>query len=273
MSRARKMGKQRPTNPMSREKTLGSMSPDQFARTLAIMDGWETWGDVYKELRAKPRFQRLIESPRIKFSWAAAYEFDFITMMAALIWVVGDQAAIDRIVRAEDKHEEVLAMAEEEPEEPGRIRTARALFAVGLLTALFKSAEALSLYSVSLNELVARARDGDQEALFRAVSVDPSVLAAPSVGHQLSLAVMRKDRQFMRRIKKALDGPHKGRQPYRKLRYSALMLEEAGALVPGNREHVFDVVTNQLRLYEQRQGDAFKGLFTQFARWRADAAT
>ena len=109
--------------------------------------------------------------------------------------------------------------------------------------------------------------------LFRSASTDGSILAAPSVAHQLSLAVLRKDKAFLRRLKKALDGPHKGRQPHKKLRFSALILDEAGALVAGNREHVFDVVTNQLRLYEQRHGDAFKGMFTQFARWKADAAT
>jgi hypothetical protein len=257
----------------SKEKTLGSMSPDQFARTLSIMDGWDSWSDVYSDLKQKPRFIRLIESPRIQFSWSLAYELDYPVMLALLICVVGEQAAFDRLAGAVDKHEEVLKMAEEEPTDPGRVRPAKALFAVGLLMALGKSAECMSLYSVSMNELVARVRVGNLEALLRAVTVDPTVLSAPSAAHQLSLAVMRKDKLFLRRLQKALSGPHKGRHPYKKLRFSALMLEESGAMAAGNREHVFDVVTNQLRLYEQRHGDAFKGLFTQFARWKADAAT
>jgi hypothetical protein len=259
---------------LSKEKSLGNLSPDQLSRTLAMLEGMDGWGDLYQLLRQKPRFRRLIESRRVKFSWSLAYEFDYVIMVGALVWIVGEQAAVDRILGAEDRHEEVLKMAEEDPVEPiARAKAAKVLWATALLMALIKSTECLTLYSVTINELVSRAGEGDAEALFKAVRVDPSVLTCPSIGSQLSLAVMRRDRKFLRRLKAALDGPHKGRKPYRKLRFTGLVLEESGALALGNRDHIFDVVANQLRLYEQQRGDPFKGLFTQFNRWKAESTT
>lgn len=240
------------------------------------MDGMETWADVFSMLKQKPRFKRLVESSRIKFTWAAAYELEYTYMLAALLVTIADPQEIAGLSRADDKVEFVLVQAESESASealPTRVSARKALLALGLLMALVKCGECMSLYSVSMNELVARARNGDREALVRAVKIDPSVLGAPSIAHQLALAVMRREKRFLQRIKKAFDGPHKGLMPYRKLRYSALILEEAGALSPGNREHVFEVVTHQLRLYEQTKGDAFKGLFTQFTRWKEHAST
>lgn len=259
---------------LSKEKTLGNLSPDHLGRTLAIVDELDSIGAIYDLLKEKPRFKKLIDSPRVKFSWSIAYEFEYQFMIAALIWIVGEQATVDRLAAATDKHEEFLRMAEEDPEGPDqRVKASKALWSIGLLTAMTRCAECMSLYSVTLNELVARLAKGDKDALVKAVSVDPTVLSAPSGAHQLALAVMRRDKLLLRRIRKAFDGPHKGRQPYRKLRFSALVLDEAGALASGNREHVFDVVANQLKLYEQTRGDPFKGLFTQFARWKVEATT
>jgi hypothetical protein len=260
---------------LSKEKTLGTISPDQFARTLALMDNMETWADFYSLMKQKPRFKRLVESPRVGFTWAAAYEVDYLFMLTALLLMIAGPEDLAAFTRAEDKVEYMLDQAEgDQDEDPiARIRPRKALFALALLSALVKSAECMALYSVSMNELVRRIRFGDREALVRAVRIDPSVLSAPSVAHQLALAVMRKEKKFLQRIKKAFDGPNKGLYPYKKLRFSALILEESGALTPENREHVFEVVAHQLKLYEQSKGDPFKGLYTAFARWKAHATT
>lgn len=260
---------------LSQTKSLGTISPDQFSRTLSIMDGMETWADVFSLLKQKPRFRRLVESPRIGFSWALAYELEYKYMLAALLVTIADPEDLAAFSASEDKVEYMLNQAESDEQDVPipRVKAKKALLAFGLLMALVKSGESMSLYSVSMNELVARARLGDREALLRAVRIDPSVLAAPSIAHQLSLAVMRREKKVLQRIKKAFDGPHKGLFPYKKLRYSALVLEESGALTPQNKEHVFEVVTHQLKLYEQSKGDPFKGLFTQFTRWKDYART
>lgn len=259
---------------LSKEKTLGSISPDQLGRTMAIVDEVATLGSIYDLLRAKPRFKRLINSPRVKFTWSVAYEFDHITMVSALIMIIGHEEIVEKLKADEDKTEAFLKLAEEDQDErPQHVKASKALWAVGLLHALIKSAECISLYSVTLNELVARLARGDKDAFVKAVTVDPTVLTGPSGAHQFSLAVMRNDKVLLKRLRKALDGPHKGRTPYRKLRYSAAVLDESGAISNRNREHVFDVVANQLKLYEQKRGDPFKGLFTQFSRWKAEATT
>lgn len=259
----------------SKEKTLGAISPDQFSRTLGVLDQMESWSDLFSLLKKSPRFKNLVSDRRIQFTWSAAYELEYLHVCAALILAIASEAELAGLKAADDKTEFFLQQAENDDEgsERSRIRTSKALLVFGLLQALIKSAECMSLYSVSINVLVARARLGDIDAMVQAIRVDPSVLSAPSVAHQLSLAVLRKDKRVLQRIKKAFDGPHKGLYPYRKLRYSALILEEAGALSSENKEHVFDVVANKLKLYEQTRGDPFKGMFTQFARWKEHAST
>jgi hypothetical protein len=259
---------------LSKEKTLGSISPDQFARTLTLFDEMESWADLFRLLRQSPRFLRLVADRRIQFSWAEAYELRYVEVCAALILLIAQPEEVQGLAQAEDKNEFLLRKAEEEPDAPvQRVKARKALLVFGLLISLMKSADSLSLYSVTMNELVSRARSGDQEAMLRAIRIDPSVLTAPSVAHQLSHAVLRRDRRFLQRIKKAFDGPHKGLYPYKKLRFSALVLEESGALTPANREHVFEVVAHQLKLYEQSKGDPFKGLYSQFSRWKSHATT
>ena len=77
---------------------------------------------------------------------------------------------------------------------------------------------------------------------------------------------------MLRRVQKALSGPHKGRRVYRDLRTLAVMLDQAGAFESASQHHIHTVIVEQLGMYEQRAGDSHKGLMTLIKRWQADAA-
>lgn len=178
------------------------------------------------------------------------------------------------LAAAEDKQEFVIALGEDlaaKGDLPLRKTKARKiLVAVALLQVLVSS---IQYFSLTMDELVRKMQSGSDEAMIRAVSIDPTVLSCTPVAHRFSLAVIARDKRLLCRISKAFSGPHKGKKPNRDLRYVQRVLDDAGAFESASRSHIFEVLANKLGLYEQLKGDPKKGLETFFARWKADAAT
>lgn len=259
-------------------KSLGKLSDSQLSRFVALMKPFDVWKDYYGELEQKPRFQRLLRSRRIQFQWAPLYELQLAELIALLLFALDDDGSVRKgLVAAEDKQEFFIALGEDVSTEDAaplvRTKARKILVAVALLQVLLKSIEAIQYFSLTMDELVRKAALGNDEAMVRAVSIDPSVLSCAPVAHRFSLAVMANDKKLLRRISKAFDGPHKGKKPNRDLRYVQRVLDEAGAFAVASRSHIFDVLASKLGLYEQLKGDPKKGLETLFARWKADAST
>lgn len=263
---------------MLKQKSLGKLSDTQLQRFVALTRSIDVWKNFYSALEDKPRFQRIIRSGRIQFQWAPLYELQMAELIALLIFTLDDDGSLRRgLEEAEDKQEFVIALGEElvadDDESPIRVRSRKIITALALLQVLLKSIESIQYYSQTMGELVAKVAAGSDEALVRAVTIDPTVLNCPPVAHRFALAVISRDKKLLRRISKAFMGPHKGKMPNRTLRYIERVLEESGAFEAAPRSHIFEVVANKLGLYEQLRGDPKKGLETLFARWRADAAT
>ena len=242
------------------------------------MESFNIWNEFYSVLQDKPRFLRLLRSRRIQFQWAALYELQVAELIALLLFALDDDGSVRKgLFEAEDKQEYVIQLGEDAASDddvtPIRVKTRKILTALALLQVLLKSIEAIQYYSLSMDELVAKASMGNEDALVRAVSIDPTVLNCPPIAHRFSLAVVSGDKKLLRRISKAFQGPHKGKLPNRQLRYVQRILDEAGAFQSATRSHIFEVVATKLGLYEQMKGDPKKGLDTLFARWKADAAT
>lgn len=199
-------------------------------------------------------------------------------LIALLIFTLDDDGSLQKGLReAEDKHEFAIALGEQivaDPDGPPvRVKARKILVSVALFQVLLKSIEAVQNYSLTMDELVRKAAVGNDEAMVRAISIDPTVLNCSPIAHRFSLAVIANDRKLLRRISKAFDGPHKGKRPNRDLRYIQRVLDEAGAFQAASRSHIFEILAIKLGLYEQLKGDPKKGLETLFSRWKADATT
>lgn len=69
---------------------------------------------------------------------------------------------------------------------------------------LWKNLECISIFHVSLHTLVSRVTDGDDEALFKAVFIDPSVLQSERIAQRISTAVITDDGEFFEKLSKAV---------------------------------------------------------------------
>jgi hypothetical protein len=146
----------------------------------------------------------------------------------------------------------------------------RALF-TSLVMALIGQINAISQYSLPMSELVRRAGEGDHKSLFRAVTIDRSVVNAAPVSKQISLAQILGDESFMNRLSKAITRTKPAR-PDRKLDDMRYMLE---ALIEGigidgfTNSELEEILKGDLELYDN-DSDYSRRAFNKLIQKRND---
>ena len=263
------------TDPVSgKNKSLGSLSPDQLSRLLALQDGVHSMARMNAQIANSPRVKALLAREGVFFQWSWLYEMSYAEMLAYGLSAIGEAQMISSAFGAEDPQEEVISNAEAYDPEPHRPKASQLLQGVAFMMAGFHSMRAIELYSKPLSRLIAEGRAGNDESFLKSVRVDPSCLSSPSLAKRVSLASMRGERKFLKRIHKAaLEGPNKGLLVYRKLRTATTLLDEAGAFQRASRKRIYAVLVEELNLYEGIKGDPLKSLFRNMSLWRKDAAT
>ncbi|MBS0588720.1 MAG: hypothetical protein JSS37_12420 [Proteobacteria bacterium] len=105
-------------------------------------------------------------------------------------------------------------------------------------------------YGCFLNELIERVRAGDDEALFDAMRVDPTVIGCPSVIERISKARRMQDSDFLNELKKTESGVNvKLKQAnYQKIRLILKVLSEAGATRLSNKQ-LYQLFVEELDRY------------------------
>lgn len=132
--------------------------------------------------------------------------------------------------------------------------------------------KAVSTYSLPMNALVARVRQGNDAAFFKAVRIDPSVIQAPTMARRLAFAQMQHDRKFLSLYRSAINkGLDKRREVYADLRLVHTVLGEIQYFGKLSRDEIHAVVVNDLRLYGKRNSDTFKNLFALLDTWKRES--
>lgn len=256
------------------EKDLGKLNADQLSRLLALQDGVHSMARMNAQVANSPRLKALLAREGLFFQWSWLYELSYAEMIACGLSAIGEAHLIASAAAADDPQESLIADAEAYDPDPHRPKASQLLQGVAFMVAGFHSMRAIELYSKPLNRLIAEGREGNDDSFLKAVRVDPSSLSSPSLAKRVSLASMRGERKFLKRIHKAaLEGPNKGLLVYRKLRTATTLLDEAGAFQKASRKRIYSVLVEELRLYEGIKGDPLKSLFRNMNLWRKDAAT
>lgn len=167
------------------------------------------------------------------FSWGDFYEFPFLEQMALLVVLVGLHVPLQEAVQSEDPQEAVTRWGEAESsldawhtEHENDIKW---LHLVWLTVVLQRNILSVMLYGQTMGALVELVRKGDDDALFKAVRVDRSVLLAAPCADRLSKAELINDKEFFMHLRRALKGPDKKHMvAIQDLRYSIVALRECG---------------------------------------------
>jgi hypothetical protein len=220
----------------------------------------------------------LVEAAEVDCSWAELYEFPlrvpvFLSYLALGLAdyvfrpLTGTEVLVDRLFRLDAESEEPDFLRHLED---SNVYTLMRL--LQLQISVEYSLQCMQTYSVSLNDLLQRVKDGNDLAFRRAVGIDPTIIQAPTMQRRLAFAVIEKDKKFLSLYRAAIaNGPHKARATYSELRLVELMMRELGAFKNLSQEEIHDVVVSDLRLYGRKDSDNLKGLFALIANWRKDA--
>lgn len=146
------------------------------------------------------RWAGLYELPFPRHLAAAAVAFDMDRELIGAARQAIPVASLARLTRVYVKHEGRHGAAGPE----GQV-AAEAWTKASYLRSMRESLRALLVYGLSLNELVARARDGgDDRALVDAVRIDPGVLLGTTGATRLARALLENDGRFVRAIRTAM---------------------------------------------------------------------
>ena len=254
-------------------KIFGTLTRPQFAR---VFRAHPALGKIISSLQrdlANSEKAREWKSSHGELVWANLYELPLEGI--ALIWflISGQVEMIERAAATQDPQEATLDWIERyEPQQPADVSSDEVMMVIASLIALVYNWASAGWYSITLCDLISQARQGNDDALFKAVSVDPTCMAGPTGASRLSRAVLKSESKFMKRIQKALKGPNKGRHQYSQHRVAEYILRDAGAFkVHGNREEIFEAVTVDLGLAMKRDGDPFKAWSARVAAWQREA--
>lgn len=262
--------------PSGNKKLFGGITADELASTLGWFDSiFKDWKELRGEVFSALSAGKNQESSSSALYWSIFYELPFHVHIGLLFELFGFAEWIPRPGGGERPAEALQRFVSASEDDAffdhlQGLEDEEASILLAVLISATHTLDALSLYSCSLNQLVEKARGGDWEAFKNAIRVDPVSVSAPSMSRLLALGSLEDNAGVKRRLRSALKGPHSGRRPYSRLRLAQLILEEVGAMEEP-RERIFELVVNQLRLYDYQKADAMKGLFSRFDAWRKES--
>ena len=146
------------------------------------------------------RWPGLYELPFPRHLAAAAVAFDMDRELIGAARQAIPVASLARLTSVYVKHES----HETGPGVSGAI-AAESWTRAGYLRSMRESLRALLVFGCSVNELVARARDGgDDRALHDAIRIDPAVLLGATGAARMARALLEGDTRFVRAVNKAM---------------------------------------------------------------------
>lgn len=207
--------------------------------------------------------------------WWAFYELPFVHHVALGCVLLGWSDKLRQAAATDNPSREFLKLVAEDDEAEDDSfdklpRDQQAAF-FNLMIGMLYSMDAVRIFGLSMNELVEKAKNGDQDALLDAAGIDRCVLATWTGAQIVSSAQLARDKQFFLRLGKKIRGPRLSREPYGDLRFLHRILDEIGALRKSSNEELWTLIGEQLRMYSTKKGDPMKALMELFRNWRQDA--
>jgi len=121
---------------------------------------------------------------------------------------------------------------------------------------------AMEMFNQSMDELLSQVAAGSDEALFKAVLVDPAVMASPVVQGRIATGALMDDKGFFMALSKALTKakPRRPAEKYDPIRYLVGVLDETGVLDNFAWDDICEIFVEHLGLYPHDSEDPYSGL-------------
>ena len=259
------------------DKQYGRLKGREFSQILsAFRSAQLNKLEIEREAsRAGSKLAALLKNEGIYWWWF--YELPFPHHIALACYVLGLDKLITKCAKDENPTRAFLdAMQSEELEETNPLEAMTPdghAFVVNLVISMSYSLEAIGYYSLSINEMLRRAENGERRFLLQAVSIDRTVLGTLTASTAIGRAQLARENGFLSGLFKRAKGPHVARRTYVDLRFMRQIFADTGALLTSSPEELLNLVQIELDLYTQRRGDPVKGLAERFRMWAQEATT
>lgn len=211
------------------------------------------------------------------FAWGVLYEFTLIELIAYFSIVSGFNQILTKIAQSDNPTEAALTAAFEDnllPPFSERDPEDKRKFTFVALMALSKSIDSIRLYGISIDILVKRVKQGNDDALFKLLRIDRSAVSCPTIADRITLAELDNDQTFFQKMRNALSGPpQKPKDEYGVLRYILYLLDEEQELSRLSLEQRYQLFCERLQLYPIEGEDPAKSLDQFIRRWQKEFST
>lgn len=213
---------------------FGKLSIQQIQQIMSLFPILEQARPELAEIiNAKPERQSEFLKPDL--AWGALYEIPINNQLAAFSEVAGFNDFLSNAASSPDPHAELLKL-DDHPDyqewNGGTDQKYKIHHLLGVLYSLAGTIESLLLYGFYINELLAQViENNDDEALFKAIRVDPIVITTKTAAHRIACASVTADKRFFEELQKALQGKTGGQARYlKRFKFLMQLLLEAGQL-------------------------------------------
>jgi len=241
------------------DKTLPDQLREIYAHYYQQQKEAEDLSDLIKE---KPNSVKLLsETP----PWSHLYELPYRTFLAIGILEFELTDIIHKIARSDNQIQAFLELMEDIDaplDIDEELTDEEKAFRFSFVIATTNQISSIAIHSLPLSNLIEKIREGNDDALFDAVLVDQSIVAAPSIAHRIQIAQLTGDGDFMDLLSKAI----KGSRPKRDnrdnslddLRYMLEVVDEEIGIDNITREKLHDILAKDLELYDHDSLGGFK---------------
>jgi hypothetical protein len=219
---------------MDEAKRFGKISIDHLRQLIAFVPILEqTRPELAALMAEKP--DKAAQLLKQGVAWGMVYDDSLLEQLACFLVVAGLTDYVVDASKSADPIGEMLKL-DDHPDyqewDGGIGKQFEIHQLLGSLYGLIGSFECLVLYGYYINDLLALVREqDDDEALFKAIRVDPGVLTSATAAHRISCAVVRGEKEFFNSLRNALEGKTGDQARYlRKFRLLMQVLSEQGLL-------------------------------------------
>ena len=229
--------------------------------------------ETLSAIREKP--EDFFGQLNVPFYWSLLYSRPYVELISFLVVGSGQKEWLSEIAGSPDQQRAVLdsikaeieSMRSNELIELPKDFKPEAYFSA--LIAFHYTIESIWLYGYPMNDLVVKAANGSNKALFDAVRLDKSAVACPEIASRISLATMTEDEDFFEDLKRALNGkPGRRQRFFGPLRYVLTLLSEDGVLDSMSEKQRCNLLHDKLQLYSTKSTDPQKSLSRFIQRWK-----
>ena len=247
------------------EKEYGKLTKQQYSEVYALFVLAGTLKNELVEESKAHKNNRVLRALDCVSPWACWYDLPYEKHLALFLIAIGLSDELHEIASKNDPQAAAIELAQKDDsitlggddisdEELGLISS--------LMISNSFQIESIAIYGETLSQLLERAKEGDEDALFNGIWVDRSLIHNPWVENRIQIATFHEDKSFLSELSRAISRtrPRKSKPELDDLRFMHQVLMDSLDRQKLTFEKQYELLVDDLELYpDEGKRDVFAG--------------